>query len=61
MDEKLLAKQMNEFAALAESILVQISGEDFDAMNKQWREFFEECANVIDAYGNLPLERYGDL
>ena len=54
MDKHLL-EISESFVRLAEELLSQTPSdeEEFDNLPKEWQEFFEECANIVNIAGNL--------
>lgn len=53
MSEEFL-KRIEEFAKMAEEIAGDAPSEEELGDNYEWIEFFEEVANVVNAYANLP-------
>lgn len=54
MDKELLT-MAKTFADMAQSLLSQAPSDEgeFDDLPKEWQEFFEECANVVNVVDNL--------
>lgn len=52
MSDELL-KRIDEFAKMAEEIAGDAPSEEELGDNYEWIEFFEEVANVVNAYANI--------
>lgn len=54
--DKFFLESVKTFLDIAENLLSYAPKEEdeWDDMDKNWQEFFEECANVINAVHNLP-------
>lgn len=54
--DKFFLESVKTFSDIAENLLSYAPKEEdeWDDMDKNWQEFFEECANVINTVHNLP-------
>lgn len=54
--DKFFLESVKTFSDIAENLLSYAPKEEdeWGDMDKNWQEFFEECANVINAVHNLP-------